>query len=87
MSVFTGDAWPTHLPKLGDVEGIYSDILLHDMGDHAAARSLFERAMAIWENALGPEHPDLASSINERIDGLYHLNPAFQSAHSDALSP
>jgi hypothetical protein len=32
---------------------------------HAAARPLFERALAIREQALGPRHPDTAASLNE----------------------
>ena len=28
------------------------------------AEPLFERALAIWETALGPEHPDVATSLN-----------------------
>jgi hypothetical protein len=37
--------------------------LLQDQGDRAAARRLFERARAIYENSLGPEHP---STVNAR---------------------
>jgi tetratricopeptide repeat protein len=32
-------------------------VLLHDHGDLAAARPLIERALAISEKALGPDHP------------------------------
>ena len=35
-----------------------------DQGDLAAARPLFERALAIAERALGPEHPETAVSLN-----------------------
>ncbi len=38
--------------------------LLKDQGDLAAARPLYERALAIREKALGPEHPDTATSLN-----------------------
>ena len=38
--------------------------LLQAQGDLAAARPLFERALAINEKALGPEHPDTATSLN-----------------------
>ena len=38
--------------------------LLQDQGDLAGARPLFERALAIREKALGPEHPDTATSLN-----------------------
>jgi hypothetical protein len=33
-------------------------------GDLAAARPLLERARAIREKVLGPEHPDTATSFN-----------------------
>ena len=39
-------------------------LLLQAQGDLAGARPLFERALAIREKALGPEHPDTASSLN-----------------------
>jgi Tetratricopeptide repeat len=35
---------------------------LHD--DHRTARSLFERALAIHEKVLGPNHPDTATSLS-----------------------
>ena len=38
--------------------------LLWDQGDLAGARPLYERALAIFEKALGPEHPDTARSLN-----------------------
>ena len=34
------------------------------MGDYPAARPLYERALAIREQALGPSHPDTATSLN-----------------------
>ena len=39
-------------------------VLLQAQGDLAAARPLFERALAIYEKALGPEHPSTAASLN-----------------------
>ena len=33
-------------------------------GDLAGARRLCERALAICEKALGPEHPDTATNLN-----------------------
>ena len=35
-----------------------------EQGDFAAARPLYERALAIREKTLGPEHPDTATSLN-----------------------
>jgi len=37
---------------------------LHTIGDYAAARSYFERALAIREQVLGPEHPATATSLS-----------------------
>ena len=34
------------------------------------ARSLYARALVIWEKALGPEHPDGAQSLHN-LAGLY----------------
>ena len=33
-------------------------VLLHAMGDSAAARPLYERALAINEAVLSPQHPN-----------------------------
>jgi hypothetical protein len=33
------------------------------MGDYAKAEPLLQRAVRICEKALGPEHPDTASSL------------------------
>ena len=38
--------------------------MLHAQGDLAGARPLFERALAIHEKALGPEHPTTATTLN-----------------------
>jgi len=38
--------------------------LLQAQGDLAGARPLFERTLAIREKALGPEHPNTATSLN-----------------------
>jgi hypothetical protein len=35
--------------------------VLKDLGDHADARAAYERALAILENTLPPEHPDIAA--------------------------
>ena len=37
---------------------------LPSQGQYAKAEPLYERALAIWEKALGPEHPDVATSLN-----------------------
>ncbi len=38
--------------------------LLYDDQDHnAEAEPLHKRSLAIWEKALGPKHPDVATSL------------------------
>lgn len=39
-------------------------VLLQAMGDLSGARPYYERALAIQEKVLGPEHPDTARSLN-----------------------
>lgn len=41
-------------------------------GEHAYADAwpLFERSVAIFETILGPEHPDLAQSLNNQAELL-----------------
>ena len=34
------------------------------IGDHVLSGPLYERALAIIEKALGPEHPDTAMGLN-----------------------
>ncbi len=37
--------------------------LYHAQGKHTEAEPLYRRALAIWEKALGPEHPHVAQSL------------------------
>ena len=39
-------------------------MLLHETGDYAGARPLYERALRIREQAAGPIHPDVATILN-----------------------
>jgi len=43
------------------------------MGDRTTARPLFERALLVREQALGPEHPDVAATLNS-LAYLLHLD-------------
>src|SRR5207249_4927457 len=36
-----------HQPKLGDIEGIYSDLLLHDMGEGLSDNGVYGRSMLV----------------------------------------
>ena len=38
--------------------------MLQDLGDLAGARAAFERALAIDEKTFGPDHPDVATDVN-----------------------
>ncbi|MCL5669278.1 MAG: tetratricopeptide repeat protein, partial [Gammaproteobacteria bacterium] len=39
-------------------------------GQYAQAEPLYKRSLAITEKALGPDHPDVATSL-ENMAGLY----------------
>ena len=47
--------WPENLNKLA---GLYNN-----QGQYAKAEPFYKRALAIWEKALGPEHPDVATTL------------------------
>ena len=38
--------------------------LYTEQGKHAEAEPLYQRALRIWEQALGPDHPQVASPLN-----------------------
>jgi hypothetical protein len=39
-------------------------VVLHELGDLAGGRTQYERALAIGEVTLGPEHPEMATRHN-----------------------
>ncbi len=45
-------------------------LLYQAQGRYAEAEPLHKRALAIFEKALGPKHPDVAQSLNN-LAGLY----------------
>ena len=48
---------------------------------YAEAEPLYRRALAIREKALGPDHPDTATSLND-LAGLYRLQGRFTARRS-----
>ncbi|GKS59432.1 hypothetical protein YTPLAS18_29590 [Nitrospira sp.] len=54
-------------------------LLLYAKGQYAEAEPLLQRALAICEQALGPEHPDVARSLNN-LALLYHTQGAYVKA-------
>ena len=45
-------------------------VLYDSQGQYAQAEPLYRRALAIWERAIGPDHPDVATSL-ENMAALY----------------
>jgi tetratricopeptide (TPR) repeat protein len=39
--------------------------LYHERGEYAKAELRYQRALTIWEKAFGPDHPDVAESLND----------------------
>ncbi len=48
-------------------------------GKYAEAEPLYQRALAIREKALGPEHPNVATSLNN-LAVLYHTQGRYTEA-------
>jgi tetratricopeptide (TPR) repeat protein len=49
------------------------------LADYSQARPYYEQALAIWEKALGPDHPDTATSLNNLgalLQAMGHLAEA-----------
>ncbi len=63
-------------------------VLYVAQGNYAQAEPFFQRAITIYEKALGPEHPDVAAAINNlaelyRTQGNYsQAEPLYQRALS-----
>src|SRR5262245_62981515 len=53
--------------------------MLHDQGDFAGVRLLYERALAIREKVLGPEHPRTAASL-DNLGRMLHDQGDFAGA-------
>ena len=53
-------SWPHHLHTATSLNNLA--YLLRDQGVPAAARPLLERALAIRERVLGPDHPDTVAT-------------------------
>ena len=53
--------------------------LYHAQGRYAEAEPLFRRSLAIAESALGPDHPDVATSLNN-LAGLYRAQGRYAEA-------
>ena len=59
-----------------------------EQGQYAEAVPLYRRALAIAEKALGPDHPDVAQSLNNLAE-LYHDQANYAEAeplHRRALA-
>jgi tetratricopeptide (TPR) repeat protein len=85
----------TYAGRYGDAVGWYEKALalnpndptllsatalaLLDAGDYAKAEPLFTRALTIWEQALGPEHPDVALGLHD-LAGLYRTQEKYAKA-------
>jgi tetratricopeptide (TPR) repeat protein len=73
---------PRNCARLLHRAGLY----FHSRATYLAARPLLERALAIYEQVLGPEHPETASSLNnlarllEAQGDLAGARPLFERA-------
>jgi CxxC motif-containing protein (DUF1111 family) len=56
-----------HLPKLGGIEGIYSDLLLHDMGSQVGDASDYAVFVVDPPKAEGAQDPDRSDAFGPSI--------------------
>ena len=54
-------------------------MLYHPLGRYAEAEPLFQRALAIVEKALGPEHTNVAARLNN-LAALYDAQGRYAEA-------
>ena len=75
-----------NLALLYDNQGKYAEAeaLYHNQGRYSEAESLFQRSLAIWEKVLGPEHPDVATSLNNYAQLLRRQGKSDQAASMEA---
>ena len=58
------EAFGANDPRLGTTLNNLAE-LYQDQGRYGEAEPLYKRALAIREKALGPEHPDVATSLDD----------------------
>ena len=58
--------------------------LYHAQGKYAEAEPLYQRALAIWEKALGPDHPNVAVSLENYASLLCNTNRDAEAAQIEA---
>ena len=59
-------------------------MLYHAQGKYAEAELLYRRALAIAEKALGPEHPDVATALENYSKLLRETNRETEAVRMEA---
>jgi len=72
------DHWALALPEAGSLLNQIA-YYLEDRAQYEQAEPLYQRALAIREQMLGPEHPDTATSLNN-LAFLYHNQGKYEQA-------
>ncbi len=65
--------------SLNNLAGLYETL-----GNYAEAAPLYRRSLAIWERALGPEHPDVAQNLKNYAALLRKTGRADEAAEMEA---
>jgi MYXO-CTERM domain-containing protein len=67
-------------PEVAEARRLDSEVTtLYAAGKYEAAIPLAERALAIWERALGPDHPETAATVNNLAE-LYSMRGDYARA-------
>ena len=59
-------------------------LLYHNQGNYAEAEPLYKRSLAIWEKNLGPEHPKVATSLENYADLLRKMDRGAEAEKMEA---
>ncbi len=59
-------------------------VVYEDLGRYAEAEPLYKRALAIREKALGPEHPSVATSLENYAARLRKTGRSTEAAKLEA---
>ena len=58
--------------------------LYYDETKYAEAEPLYRRALAIWEKALGQDHPNVATSLENYADLLHKIGRDAEASDMEA---
>ncbi len=56
-------------------------LVLHEQGNYLGAKGYYERALAVWEQTLGPEHAEVATALHNLAE-IYQQEGELEQAEA-----